>query len=194
MKNAKIVTLVREPVSRNVSAFFDLLEVNNAGSGERHTVKSGYGFEVVVDAKNPQELEALFLEKFDHETPLVFFDREFKGELGIDVFSGEFPTSKGYQIIENEKAQVLLLRLEDLNKCGPGAFKEFLDIDGFSIVKANVGNEKPYNNIYRNFLNTAVLPQSYLDEMYNSKYTRHFYSSKEISRFRAKWNRQPLSA
>jgi hypothetical protein len=131
----------------------------------------------------------LFLEKFDHDTPLVFFDREFKGVLGIDVFSSDFPKPKGYKIYEQELADVLLIRLENLDQCASKAFQEFLNVDGFTVIRKNIASEKAYYPIYRKFLESVLLPDSYIDEMYASKYARHFYSEQEIDAFRAKWHK-----
>jgi len=186
-KQYKIVTLVREPISRNISSFFENLEIERIGSSQHYKVKSFYGFETTVDIGDPSELIRLFFETFDHDTPLVFFDREFKGVLGIDVFASEFPKSTGYQIYKDKHAEVLLIRLEDLNKCIEDAFREFLDIEHFTTVNKNIGDKKKYREIYRRFLDSIVLPESYVDMMYNSKYMQHFYSLEEINRFREKW-------
>lgn len=110
--------------------------------------------------------------------------------LDIDVFSSEFPKSKGYEIYETKHADLLLLKLENLNNCASDAFKTFLDIDGFTLAKSNIGDNKAYRNIYRRFLESIVLPDSYIDKMYTSKYVRHFYSEKEIEAFKARWCRQ----
>jgi hypothetical protein len=118
----------------------------------------------------------------------VFFDQELKGVLGIDVFAFKFPISKGYAIYKEEHADVLLIRVEDLSTCAPDAFKEFMDIDGLTLVNTNVGSAKAYAPIYKKFKNSIVLPESYVDRMYTSKYMRHFYSEEEIARFREKWH------
>lgn len=130
------------------------------------------------------------MEKFDHDGPLVFFDREIKGFLGIDVFSSEFTKSKGYKIYEEENADVLVIRLENLDECAHEAFKEFLNIDEFTLIGGNLSSDKAYHAIYRRFLDSIILPDSYVDEMYTSKYARHFYSEKEINMFRAKWRKE----
>ena len=125
----------------------------------------------------------------NHDSPLVFFDQELKKIFGIDVFANEFLKSKGYEIYENEKAHVLLIRLEDLNACIKKAFKDFLNIDDFTLDNTNIGAEKVYAPIYKKFKETVVMPHSYLDKFYNSTYVRHFYDEAEIQKFRDKWDR-----
>lgn len=180
----KVVTLVRDPIAKNISSFFQ-----NLGSFIDYEYKNkieSMKMEDIVD-----ELIQLFLDKFgNHEQPLTWFDRELKTVLDIDVFSSEFPKSKGYKTYESEHADLLLLRIEDLNECASNAFKNFLDIDEFTLTKSNVGDNKAYRDIYRRFLKSIVLPDSYIDKMYTSKYMRHFYSEEEIEAFKARWHRQ----
>lgn len=129
-----------------------------------------------------------FFEKYtDHDFPLKYFDIEFKGVLGMDIFASEFPKSKGYKIYEGEQFDVLLIKLEALNNCGRDAFKDFLNIDEFKLSNTNVGNEKKYSVLYKAFKDSVVLPESYINKMYLSKYMKHFYSEEEIMRFENRW-------
>jgi len=188
-KKWKIVTLTREPIGRNISTFFENLDVEPLDDSRQYRIQSDYyGFQIDLDIEHLDELVQLFLERLCHDRPLVFFDEEIKGMFGIDLFAGEFPVSKGYKIFEADHADVLLIRLEDLNDCAAEAFAEYLGIEGFTLTQANVASEKVYAPIYRKFRNSIVLPESYIERMYNSKYVRHFYSEEEIARFRAKWS------
>jgi hypothetical protein len=187
-KRWKVVTLTREPIGRNISTFFENLDVTPLDAGRRYQIQSDYyGFEIVLEIENVDELIELFFERLYHDRPLVFFDEEIKGVLGIDVFAGPFPTARGYQIFERERADVLLIRLENLNGCATNAFGEFLGLEGFTLVNANIGSQKIYAPLYERFKRSIVLPQSYVERMYGSKYMRHFYSPEEIARFRSKW-------
>ena len=186
-KRWKVVTLARDPVIRNVSAFFQNLDVEPVGSHHRYRIRSKYNFEVTLGIKDIDRLVELFIETLDHDTPLIWFDSQLKAVFGVDVFSSDFPTSTGYKIYEGGVVDVLVLRLEDLDRCARDAFQEFLGLEEFTLKSANVGDEKPYYTIYREFLDSAVLPDSYLDRMYASKYARHFYSDEEIDTFRARW-------
>jgi hypothetical protein len=188
-KKWKIVTLVRDPVVRNVSAFFQNLDVELLDSNHRYRIKSTYNFETTLDIEDIGKLVELFVETLDHDTPVIWFDSQLKPVFGIDVFASDFPISKGYKIYEGELADALVLRLENLDECARDAFQEFLGLEGFTLMKANVASEKPYYIIYRRFLDSAILPDSYLAEMYTSKYAQHFYSQEEISAFRARWRR-----
>jgi hypothetical protein len=81
----------------------------------------------------------------------------------------------------------LLLRLENLSKCAQDAFKEFLNIEQFTLIEANISREKAYYAAYEEFLDSVVLPAWYIEETYTLKYVQHFYSEEEINAFKAKW-------
>ncbi len=71
-----------------------------------------------------------------------------------------------------------------------GAFKEFLGIEQFTLVKANISMEKNYYNAYKSFKNSIILPENYLSNIYSSKYAQHFYTKKEIDVFKDIWRKK----
>jgi hypothetical protein len=143
---------------------------------------------IVVKIDHLHELMRLFFEKTRHNTPLDFFDLELKSIFGFNVYAQPFPISKGYKVYKTAKADFLVMRLENLNKCAKEAFKEFLGIQSFTLIQTNVGIEKKSGVLYKKFKESIVLPKSYIDKMYNSKYMRHFYSKNEIKQFVSGWN------
>ena len=179
----KVITLVRDPVAKNVSSFFQNLEYLFGFSVHKQVRKNG--IESIL-----KDLDSLFLEKFTrHDIPLRWFDSEVKTVFNIDVFATPFMIEKGYQIYESECADVLLLKLEVLDKVLEEAFSQFLGIKRFKLKAENVGDDKKYAQVYKSFKKAISLPEDYLDKMYSSKYARHFYSDEEIASFRSKWKR-----
>jgi len=190
----KIVTLVRDPIARNLSDFFEHIEVVPSPSKHERIFRSiQYDYEVVIEGDKPDKLIEIFFEKYDHDGPLRYFDGEFKEVLGIDLFASDFPQEKGYKIYPDKDFDVLLIRLENLNECITEAFAAFLDIDNLTLVNKNVGSQKEYADVYRQFKRSISLPESYLDRIYESKFSRHFYSDAEIAQFRAQWSRKPTA-
>ena len=187
-KRWEIITLTREPISRNIATFFENLEVTPITVDRQYRIKSDYyDFDIVLDIEDMDKLVKLFFERLNHDSPLTFFDQELKCVFGVDVFASEFPTSKGYKIYKDKQADVLLIRLHDLNKCARHAFEEFLGLKDFTLLNTNVGGAKEYASLYQRFKNSIVLPETYVEKMYTSRYMRHFYSEKEIAKFRASW-------
>lgn len=185
-KKWKVITLVREPIARNLSSFFEVLNLQYARY-EYHNKIDFMSLETIVE-----ELIELFFREFEHNIPLIWFDQELNQVLDIDVFAADFPKEKGYKIFQGEQADVLLLRLESLNECATEAMRAFLNIDEFSIIKGNVASHKYYSSAYRRLKDAITIPESYIEKMYSSKYVRHFYSEEEIDTFKARWRTQKL--
>ena len=82
---------------------------------------------------------------------------------------------------------MLVLRCELDDRTKAQAVANFLDLDEFEIVRSNVTSEKSYAGQYAEFKQRIRIPTPLLDQMYNSKFARHFYSSEECKKFRARW-------
>lgn len=187
-KRWKIITLVRDPVARNLATFFENIEVVSINSDQVWTLNSAeYGFKLIIKKDDLSALIELFFEKCRHDTPLVYYDREIKQVFNIDVYASKFPTTLGYKVYRGKDADVLLIRLEDLNRCASSAFNELLEIDDLKLVNTNIGEQKAYADLYKDFKNHIHLPSSYLDKLYSSKLSKHFYEEEEIARFRSRW-------
>lgn len=187
-KRWKIITLIRDPVSRNLATFFENIEVVSVDSDQVWNLSSvEYGFKVVVKKDDLSGLIELFFEKCRHDTPLIYYDREIKQVFNIDVYASNFLTTLGYKVYRGDDADVLLIRLEDLNRCASEAFRELLKIDDLKLINTNIGEQKDYADLYKHFKNHIRLPSSYLDKLYSSKFSKHFYEEQEIARFRDRW-------
>ena len=84
-------------------------------------------------------------------------------------------------------SRVLLVRLEDLDRVAQPAFAEFLGADVGHVVQRNEASDKVYADVYRRFMGLLKMPRQYLDRMYSSRYSRHFYTEREIAKFRSSW-------
>lgn len=188
-KKWKIVSLVRDPIARNISNFFHHMDqVEFLPDCNSYKIKSyKFNFEITIKLEDIEPLSRLFFEKVNHESPLTFFDRELKKIFGIDIFASNFPKTKGYEIYYGKQAEVLLIKLDNLRACAHTAFKEFLNLDNFNLLNVNIGSNKSYAPIYDVFKNAVIIPDYYIDKIYNSKYTLHFYSREEIEKFKNKW-------
>jgi hypothetical protein len=111
----KVITLVREPITRNISAFFQNVQecipdfFYRYGAGDIEVAE-------IID---------VFLHHFDHDVPLTWFDHQVKAVFDIDIFATDFDKSQGYKIFNGHRADLLLIRLEE-SACK--AFEEFLGL------------------------------------------------------------------
>lgn len=178
-----VVTLVRDPIARNLSSFFQVGELQ---FGQDHRA-------AMVDPDRPRVLRDLtraFLRDFDeHDVPLTWFDQELRAVFGLDVYASDFPTERGFGIYEGARARVLVLKLEALRGCARAAFHDFLGLPSFVLTDDNLGEQKAYGDLYRDFVRNVALPDTYIDRMYGSRYAQHFYSPDELDAFARRWRR-----
>ena len=170
----KIITLVRDPIARNCSFYFHNLDVLLETEHAHENVKL-------------ERLVGEFRGKFDHRGCLQWFDTEFKPVLGVDVYEHPFPHDVGHTRIDAGRYDILVMRTDLDDSSKKKCIEEFLGIEGLSLAPRNVGSQKLYSAAYRKFLDALELPESYVDEMLDSKYTRHFFAPQEIDALRAKW-------
>jgi hypothetical protein len=171
----KIITMTRDPIARNISAFFENLNIF-----EYH---DSYQEKVSIDGLNN-----LFLDNYSHDIPLNWFDIEIKNVLEIDVFKHYFCKSKGHSIINNKNIELLIIKCEIDNEIKTQVIKRFLNLRKFKLINANIGTQKKYSNYYQKFKDSIKLPREYINKMYDSKYSQHFYSGEEIVNFKKKWS------
>ena len=117
----KIITLTRDPVSRNLSAFFQ-----NIDKWVPDIYQRGQ-----LNKRDFEELFEIFFSEYPHNYPLEWFDNELKSVYEFDVFSHQFEKEKGYQIYQENLIEVLLLKMESINECAQEAIHEFIGIDNF---------------------------------------------------------------
>jgi hypothetical protein len=174
--------MVREPISKNISQFFQNVQVSYPEFGYSDKSKTLSEEDLI------NELIDFFIKNFIHDDPLVWFDVELKQFTDIDVFQENFPHEKGYKIYENEHFRVLIIRLENLTHSIAEAMSRFMGIEDFILINENVSGEKEYAELYQKVKRKIRLPDKYIDKMYSSKMARHFYTANEIEGFKKKWS------
>lgn len=177
-KPAKVITLVRDPVSLIISDFFNKLKWL-AGAKDAYNHLS-------VD-----ELCELFCTRyFDdgrHQVKLNWYHEEFNQALGVDVYAHPFDTDKRYGSFSEGIYDVLILRTESDDSVKAKAVSDFLGIPPFNIERVNEASNRDYAQIYRVFKNKIALPEAHLDTIYNSQYATLFFSDEERQSLREKW-------
>ena len=168
----KIISIVREPVIRDLSnifenphLFFPDKVINEMGFGEFLTK----------------------LPKINHDYTLQWFEKEFKAYLGFDIYQHPFDKQSGYSIYQYGNWDILIIKLEKLNDCYKNAFKEFLDIDVQELIIENDSNQVETRKYYSMLKEVYNEPLEELQKIYKSKYMRHFYTNEEIKSLERKW-------
>lgn len=177
VKKWKVITLVRDPIARNISAFFENLEL----------FLPNFYNEYKGDTSDFLKLNDTFLKKYPHWIPNKYFDSEINIMLDIDVFSKSFDTSIGHQLYSNSLVDLLVIRLENLSE-SEKVIGDFLNKKDFKFKNFNIGSKKKYSDIYKMFKEKFIAPDDLIDEMYHQKFGEHFYSQEEIKKFIKKYD------
>ena len=178
-KKIKIITLVREPISREISRFFQNLHVLIY-----HSI-----YIMRNDNTIHNDLIKLFEIYNNKRSTITYFDIEFRKFLKIDIYDFPFDKNKGYGIIQKKNLEILILKLEKLNELQE-IIGKFLELKTFELISSNQAKTKWYGPLYKEFIKNYVPNEDYLNLVYESKYMKHFYSEEEIKKFKNRWLRK----
>lgn len=170
---ARIITLVRDPIARNLSSYFEHLD--DIWQTERAHER------ISLD-----ELCKGFLARYTHHEPLTWFDDELFPVTGVNVFGTAFPES-GQIVIRGEHYDVLVLRSDLADHRKTVAVSSFLGLDIGPVASANRTESKAKGKIYKMFRSRLRLPRSYVEELLESGYARHFFSDAERTAMRFRY-------
>jgi hypothetical protein len=165
-RRARVVTIVREPIARNLSSYFEHLDAIWCRKDAHESIPV-------------EDLCRGFVERFPHSEPLSWFDDELLPVLGIDVYAHPFPDEP---IIRTERADLLILKSESSDEAKGAALARFFGIDGIVVRRMNETRSKSKGAAFARFRQSIRLRREYVDEMLNARYTRHFYSAAERER------------
>jgi hypothetical protein len=179
----KVVSLVREPIARDVSAYVQMVDVLHPElvAGDTPQV-----------ARIARAARAQFL-AFDENRNYTcrWFDDELGQVFGIDVFAHSFDPAAGAQRLRAGRLDLLLMRMEDLDRVGSAALSEFI---GRPVPLVRHSSRAPdklqaayQEPVYRQILRQVRVPEPVCQRVYASRYARHFYSAAELDRFTQRW-------
>ena len=166
----KIIIGIRDPMNRNISAFFENLE----------------HFDLAYDGSyDTDKLIESFNQKYSHHVPVRWFETQVRIPLGLNLFEHNWGLPRRAII---GRFDVLIDRVEDSKNVRGKALKEFLDCPDLKLKRMNVGQEKPYSDLYSAFKLHYRPSSEMLDLLYKSDYVRFFYSAAERETLRGVWS------
>ena len=167
----KMITLVRDPVARNLSGCFANFLMKNAEN------------EAVPLSREMVEEQ---FSGFYHDRPLWWFDRELKEALDIDLLAHPFPREQRYARLSFGRVDLLVLQAELSDDIKLSVLREFLESEELELKRRNVHAKK--DDRYGLFLELAPVTEEYMDKFYDQPYVKHFYTTEAIAEFRKKWS------
>lgn len=171
----KVITPVREPLGRNLSAFFQ--DIN------RYTDK--------YRSMSSDEIQTCFVNNYPVSYPDKWFRKELMDLFEFDPFQEDFDTDVGYKIYNAGKHQILILRLEDAERVLPTAIEHLLGKSNVQMLKKNsflLRHKDTFLGKHYKELKSATYPKDFIDKNYSLEYAQTFYSDKEIDSFLEKWS------
>ncbi|WP_160154388.1 putative capsular polysaccharide synthesis family protein [Microbulbifer sp. ALW1] len=165
-KKIRIITLIRNPLDRNVSMFFQDLLFWGRDYVDQHRPDTREEGEIFL-------VEA-FHKAFDHFYFDTWFDEEIKRFTGIDVF--EYANSEsGHIRIQQGRFDILLLKTEQLNT--PQAREAMADFckSEVKLSGENKGENKWYAEAYTRVKGIIASDREYRAQIQSTRTYRHFY-------------------
>lgn len=170
-KSVKIISLVREPVARQISVMWQ-----NIASVNRYSAQVDF-----------REIEQYYFKEGFENQEFEWFPKQLETVFGTNIYEHFFDKEKGYGIIQSNNIEILLLKTERLNELEK-VISLFLNMPEFMLGNANVSKEKPYRYAYRDFLKGFFLSEAELKRIYfDNWYMRFFYTDSELETFYLQW-------
>lgn len=175
-KRIKIITLFREPISREVSGFFqDIIY-------EMGTTKGNIDQTIKMIKKKVYEMGPRLYEEDWIQSELV-------NNFNFNVYSEGFNVSKGYSSYASERGELLILRTDKLNDIFPEAMNHFFQSDKrFELIHSNIGEKKYYSESYKKTRSEIKINQSTLEQATESVFFQTFFKDK-ISDIFENWSK-----
>lgn len=181
----KILSGVREPLARDLSAFFQ----TQAGFFEYDESQGDFNNRVNNMLKILRDIAGKFGNGgvCPYGNSFCWYDDEFKNKLGIDIFEEPFDREKGFTIYRKGSVEIFLYRLEDLNSL-EGEIQKFLGRDDFKVLHTNNAEEKNINYIYKSLKEKYRFPRGYAKLYYDDNDRMdYFYTKEEQKQFLKQW-------
>lgn len=175
-----IVTIVREPISREISSFMQNINfIKN--SIERNNLS--------IDIEMASNILSKSLENNVGDKFEKWFKKEIESSFSINVFMKSFDHSANFMIFRNGRYNLLLMKMETMDKIFSKAISKLFSTSiSIYLKRDNVGEKKYYSSDYSELKRHIKIDNKILKEVINSRYMKHFYSENEINYFKNKWS------
>jgi hypothetical protein len=168
-KRIRIITLVRDPLIREMSGIFENWQAHYED----------------IDKVTVQEITDK-IDRSDFKFCFNWFDTEFKEFTGFNIYAVPFNKEKGFSIYQHGKFEILCMQLEKLDSVFSVAMEEFTGMK-ISLKNANIATEKKGNELYKNVKKSYKLSEAKSDFVYGSSFVKHFYTDNDISKMKSVW-------
>lgn len=165
----RVISLIREPVMRNISAVFQNLPQRLAED-----------FDEILER----------LQRYEPGVPDFWFEKDFIPATGIDVFDTKVDPTSDHFILSNDRFDVLILKMDSPDARKSEIVSEFVEKE-VKVIRQNEAHDKWYSETYAKIGQSLDLMGSdYLEKCFALKYFRTFFSEEERTAVARKFNYQ----
>jgi hypothetical protein len=176
-----VVTTVREPVARDLSAIFFGKGGSLAGVGLTRDLLEDVREELLYRLRTEQSYEQ-------------WVEEELWPVFDFDPFAEPFPKERGWVQRETDRARLLQIRLESFHRL-PEALGCFFEMppETIHVQARNTAQDRTDGDFYADVAQRLSLPRGELKRFYAARGVAHFYTAEEIDRFLRRWASRPCT-
>lgn len=189
----RVITLTREPMAHLVSVLFHHLDIYRRLSGADVAGAS------VLDRLHAFAIDSLRRWLAAAPQPDAdparaaltlasrWFDEELGPVLGVDLYARPFSTDRGAMRWSTPRADVVLVRFEDLPWAASDAVLALVGREGFTLPAENRAQDRASGPMYLDYLRRYRFPADLVAAIYATRYATHFYSEAERTALARRW-------
>lgn len=160
-RRIKIITLVRSPVDRNISAFFEHF----------HHLKCGD-----VTDYSASQLEQMFYRFGDHGAQERWLNEEIVRVFGLHINDFQSIREGEPVVLSKGNIDVYFVRTEDLDRCFE-SLRGWLELPNLMLLPTNRSANKPYAEQYKATKALVLANENYVSSVEGSDFFKKFYAT-----------------
>tara|TARA_Y100000816_G_C26046036_1_gene548156 strand:- start:493 stop:1266 length:774 start_codon:yes stop_codon:yes gene_type:complete len=166
-KPMKIISSIRYPIDRNISAFFHGFQY--------------YCPEFEIENLEIEKLISLFKSRYPHHKHDEWLSNNILAETGINIYDTPLE-NESYSLVRHENFELLTLKIDLANELISKILDQFLNLEGIFVKNHNKSSNKKYKQLYYNFKSKIKFPVSFINTINKSKFCEHFFSKEFLEK------------
>lgn len=168
-KDVYVINVYRSPIERKISTFFEKI--------------GSYHFNNMDHLVNDYNITKV-VKRFNNIFPWIGVGDHFIDNYNITIPESFDHQKKNIMVVEND-IKYITLRLKDSNEWG----RILTNIFGFNIrtIRDYETSNKPIKKIFNNFKINYKIPINLLNDVFNDKYLKYYYSDIERQNYYNEW-------
>lgn len=164
------VTKLRDPMARNLSAFFQNL--------------TAYGIDD-PSTLSPQDFFDIFEQRYHHHIPLTWFDREWRKFLGFEMDAVHACPGNVFEA-KGDKGRFVIFHADATDEQVSRKLSELAG-KSVNILRRNIGVKKVNGSLYADMVNQGRPSRELVHRLYSSKMVQTFWTTEQIAAMRSHW-------